>query len=111
MLEPIPGVFWSNKVSGLLRLHSRPRGPFITSDRKETNKDGKQLGRTFRELLQPLLFGLEKDNGGSTDYCMWELLQGQKRGWPRLTLRQELSFHPIMTSNLAFPSDTARMND
>lgn len=87
-----PSVFWAHK--SVCRYWGGATGPpFITPERKQSNKDRKQLGRTLRELLRPPLFRVEKDRGASVNSCVWELRQGRQRGELRSTVRWD--HHPF----------------
>lgn len=64
---------------------------------------------------------MEKDRGASADRCVWELRQGRQRG--ELSVNGEVGpipqthsplitfLTPVVTSDLAFPPDTARVKD
>lgn len=87
-----PSVFWAHK--SVCHYRGGATGPpFITPERKQSNKDRKQLGRTLHELLRPPLFRVEKDRGASVNSCVWELQQGRQWGELRSTVRWDR--HPF----------------
>lgn len=95
-----------------------PRVPLsihLYAARKHGNKDRKQLGRPLRKLNCLLLFGAGKCLGARAANCVWELRQGWQKREPGARTHC-LQAHPscapsYVTGDLAFPSNTARVND